>query len=84
MHVQRDIEYVQRKKGTVSIQKQGRWTADRQDAGDKSLTWKSFDGVVGDTEIRLEGLKCNNLSSDTISVIPTFFSDVGRPSSGQK
>ena len=41
--------------------------------GDETLMWKSFDGVVGDTEIRLEGLKCNNLSSDTISVIPTLF-----------
>ena len=45
----------------------------RQDVGDKSFTWKSFDGVVGDTEIRLERLKCNDLSSEPISVIPTFF-----------
>ena len=45
----------------------------RQDVGDKSFTWKSFDGVVGNPEIRLEGLNCINLSSDTISGIPTFF-----------
>ena len=37
------------------------------------LTWKSFDGVVGDAEIRLERLKCNNISSEPISAIPIFF-----------
>ena len=35
--------------------------------------WKSFDGVVGDIQIRLEGLKCIYLSSEPISLIPTFF-----------
>ena len=28
--------------------------AERQDVGDETLMWKSFDGVVGDTEIKLE------------------------------
>ena len=41
--------------------------------GSERLTWKSFDGVVGNPEIRFEGLKCINLSSDIISGIPTFF-----------
>ena len=51
-------------------------TTHEQRSGDlasERLTWKSFDGVVGNPEIRLEGLKCINLSSDTISGIPTCF-----------
>ena len=41
--------------------------------GIESLTWKSFDGVVGDAEIKLGRLKSNNISSEPISAIPTFF-----------
>ena len=73
MYVQRDIEYVQRKKETVSIQKQRRSSRAAKMLGIESFTWKSFDGVVGDAEIRLERLKCNNISSEPISAIPTFF-----------
>ena len=41
--------------------------------GDETLMWKSFDGLVGNPEIRLEGLEYTKLPSDTISGIPTFF-----------
>ena len=50
----------------AKVRHSGEWASER-------LTWKSFYGVVGNPEIRLEGLKCINLSSDTISGIPTFF-----------
>ena len=65
--------YVQREKETVLFKNKAGGQQTGKTVDDKSFTWKSFDGVVGDAEIRLERLKCNNLSSDTISVIPTFF-----------
>ena len=57
----------------VLIQKQHSTEQRSGQLASERLTWKSFYGVVGNPEIRVAGLKCINLSSDTISGIPTFF-----------